>query len=624
MRWILMLVLFSCASANKETKSNPSYDASMIDARTQYKLKNYVEAQKSLESINDSNLQPTQLAEKYNLLGSIHFAQADYLKSKRYFIKSLDQNFQDEQLLSKIYLNIASVDYKLKDYTSALISIDKIGFFILDDNDKIKFANLKIAIGKNLSQNKTRVEGEIEQLYASDDTSLASSEQYKKVFQNFLQLSDLDKELILDRLINSGFPVVNKIFTNYLMLVKDQQLARYNYLQNKYKTSSDQTIFQDNTIPEPIEKFKIGLVLPLSSEKGEFGKKVLLGLTLANEQLGSKYEFIIKDSQNSSTLSAKMVEQLVIEDKVSLIIGGLYTTTSEDEYMMAKKLGTIYIALSQVLSSKKNKDTNLVEISGSIESIVDSVLKSPSLVNLGKRFALVYSNDESGLMYAKEFWSKSQELGFQLVAASEYKKNSIDFRDPIKNMLGLKFIKERQEEYDLWESVFKIQFKNKFDRVQVLKPVENYDWIFVTAHPQEFVQVLSAFQYLEAKKLYFVGAPSWRSSSLLQLGQQMDLSQLKLIFADQFDVKKNELLKTSFMNKYQKENKLIETIGYEAFAVAHNVLDKQSFSSRSELKELFSKQTEVEGYSGKWQISEGLRLKNLSLSHISENSFFSF
>ena len=67
----------------------------------------------------------------------------------------------------------------------------------------------------------------------------------------------------------------------------------------------------------------VGAVLPMTGKYKPLGEAVLRGMQLALK--GSDIELVVKDSQGDPTTSAKLVEQLAMDDGVIAIVGPLLT-----------------------------------------------------------------------------------------------------------------------------------------------------------------------------------------------------------------------------------------------------------------------------------------------------------
>jgi nuclear transport factor 2 (NTF2) superfamily protein len=68
-----------------------------------------------------------------------------------------------------------------------------------------------------------------------------------------------------------------------------------------------------------------------------------------------------------------------------------------------------------------------------------------------------------------EVWRKAKAKKIELTSIHSYEKNITDYRDSVEKLLGLKFKREREEEYTLWKDIYTLQGKRTVRRVQTLK-----------------------------------------------------------------------------------------------------------------------------------------------------------
>lgn len=60
---------------------------------------------------------------------------------------------------------------------------------------------------------------------------------------------------------------------------------------------------------------------------------------------------------------------------------------------------------------------------------------------------------------------------------SPYDKNATDFRDPVKNILGIKFTREREDEAAIVNDIAALEKNKNIKRLQNLQPQVDFDWV---------------------------------------------------------------------------------------------------------------------------------------------------
>ena len=236
----------------------------------------------------------------------------------------------------------------------------------------------------------------------------------------------------------------------------------------------------------------------------------------SNQQL--KYKLDIKDSQSGAASGAFSVKELIETGKAAIIIGGLNPQSATKEYLEAKKYGVPFISLSQVYLPKEEKNHLLIEIPGSIESQVHHIFNSNLATKLGRAGAILYPKSDLGEAYANEFWRKSKQLEYPVTSILSFDRNAVDFKDPIMNLLGIKYPKEREEEMSLVNDISYLEKNKNNIRLQNLQPQMDFDWLFVPALPRDVLQLLPNFNFFDAFNTNFVGVPSWRSEIMTNEG----------------------------------------------------------------------------------------------------------
>ena len=118
------------------------------------------------------------------------------------------------------------------------------------------------------------------------------------------------------------------------------------------------------------------------------------------------------------------------------------------------------------------------------------------------------------------FWSSDGERIVGDAAKKKYLATSED-KNPNRKfidhpfLLGLKNNRERKEELKLWKDIYS-QSRRNVRIVNYLKPIIDFDWVFLPSYPHEAIQIIPTFHYYDVKKVKFIGGPSWLSKKLLK------------------------------------------------------------------------------------------------------------
>lgn len=582
-----------------------------------------------LNAMNDLEISEAEVAKKYNFLGIIYFSQQDYDTAIEKFEMARSRARLDLNLKAQIYLNIASSYYKKGLYEKSYSYLEQIDRDAIKGNENQKYFKLKLVLSQQLEKPKEVVRSIIPLMGNMKIFKEVEDHQYKELLvDNFRKLSTSERVYLLEE-----YDSQSNLTAAYL--AKEEALNRYymgdrpgaedvlNWLQDKYGRSEDVSAFIKD-FQFRIENYSkidvgaIGVVLPLSGKKEKFGKRALAGIDSAlnfddNKVLAAKV--YTRDSQDNPYVAQKMINDLIQKHHVSIIIGGLFPTTAKEEYLEAKKYGVLYVSLSPVHLDKEDKNHLLLEIPGSIQSQVDKVINENFLSRFGKKIAVLYPDSEGGQAYVNEIWRKSKSGIVDISSIYKYDKNNRDFREPVSKILGLKFKRERKEEFELWKEIYEAKRKVKrssIRRIQTLKPVVDFDWVFAPAYPQDAIQIIPVFSYFDARRLKFVGGPSWMSRKLVR--EQRNLGQLYFVGDDPKDFDKK--FAESFKVRNSKTPRLIETLAFEAMDISLNVIEGTKFEKREELETRLINMKELKGVTGSWSLKEGIWMKNMDFLKI--------
>lgn len=323
-----------------------------------------------------------------------------------------------------------------------------------------------------------------------------------------------------------------------------------------------------------------------------------------------------RDNRNNPTVARNLVHDLVHKHHVSVIIGGLFPSTAKEEFLEARKYGALFISLSPVHLEKEEKNHLLIEVPGSVQSQVAAIFSDKFLEKNGNEIAMLYPESEGGHAYANEVWRKAKEGKIKIKSLASYDKNVKDYREWVQKLLGLKYSRERKEELELWKEIYSLEKKtSSIRRIQTLKPVVDFDWVFTPSYPHEAIQIIPAFNYFDARNLKFVGGPSWMSRRLVN--EQRNLGKLSFVGDDPEDFKKDFV--PAFSKRNSSKPGLVETLAYEGMNLSLKVIRDSQFEKREELERKLINLQELEGITGQWSLSEGVWIKAMDVMSIRNN-----
>lgn len=624
---ILMLILAGCGgmpTAQKpvdESQISESVKSKLDEARELMRTGQHKAAMTKLSELNDNSLGPVEKALKYNLKGVTLFNMGEVQKSVLNFQVAEKYTPKDSQLYSQVQLNLASGHYVLNQYNELKTHLGQIDIRSLTPGEVKKFAQLELAYGTKFKNDQMIVTSSATLLSESKTfAEVQGSNLYAPMRESYDRLDPGTRVSVLEKFNGTGnlaiaFLARAEVESRLVSGDKSGASDVVSWLRNEFVKNGEVDQFlkeYDLRISNSsrISVYDLGLVLPLTGEKASFGQKALAGVDTGLKVLGLSENVKIhtKDSLDSPARGAEAVLELIRENKVSMVIGGLFPESATAEYLEARKYGVLYISLAQINLPKDEKNHHLIEVQGSIESQVATLLSDEMVNKFGTRLGVIYPENEGGKAYLDEIWRKSSQKNLQVTSIAGFQKNTHDFRDPAQLFLGLKYPRERSEELKILEDVYEHE-RSSIRRVQTLPPVIDFDWVFIASYPHEATQLIPTLGYYDATRMKVVGGPSWVSKSMVK--EQKNLGTLYFVGDDPKDL--NHDMLTKFQEIYGKPASLIEVLSLDAMKIGSEALNiTGNVGTRDEFDERLKSSGKLKGLSTEWEFKDGVWLKKMN------------
>jgi len=603
----------------------PAFVTKMNTIKDKFRQGKADAALKELSAMKEEGLNPAERATRKNLIGVINFSKKNYEQSAKNFEEALALSKEDPGLEAQVYLNLGSSYYKMNQNDKALATLSMADFRNLQDAEAKKYHQLYALLSQQLGKKEQGLSSLIRSLEDKKTIAdLKSEARLAQIEDMFGKLSSSEKVRLLE-----DFDSEKNITVPYLAY-KEAEAAFKNgdkdkvsdysaWIEKRYGNNSEimnlvKTLgVRTENDNAKIDLRYIGIALPLSGDRKSLGERALNGIDVALEELSAdpskKYRVEMKDTQGSAATGAFAVKDLIEQNNVAAVIGGLVPSSATKEYLEAKKHGVLFISLSPVYLPKEEKNHLLIEVPASIESQVNHLFSQKMISKLGSKPAIIYPQTELGEAYANEFWRRSKKQNLDVTGLISYDKNATDFRDPVKNLLGIKFTREREEESAIVNDIANLEKNKSIKRLQNLQPQIDFDWVFVPGLPKEVVQILPNFNYFDAFNMNFVGVPSWRSELMLNEGYRSG----NVYFLDEQLPTTETPFSQKFSAKFGKQPKIVETISYDAVKIISNVVEGDaSMSSRQDLDIALAKKNSIQGESGLWKLDEDIWMKDMA------------
>ena len=582
-------------------------------------------ALKELSEIKEEGLSNAERSTKKNLIGVINFTKKNYEGAAKNFEEALAVSKEDPGLEAQAYLNLGSAYFKMNQNEKALATLSLADFRNLQDTEAKKYHQLYALLSQQLGKKEQGLASLIRSM--QDKKSIAdlkSDGRYAEIEESFLKLTPSERVRLLedfDSEVNLAVPYLayKEAEIAFREGNKDKVSDYIGWIEKRYGENKEiKELLKNLGVRSENDNAKIdlryiGIALPLSGDRKSLGERALAGIDIALEELGAdpskKYRIEMKDTQGSAAAGSFAVKDLIEVNNVSVVIGGLTPNSATKEYLEAKSHGVFFISLSPVFLPKEEKNHLLIEVPASIESQVNHLFSSKMISKLGNRPAIIYPKNELGEAYANEFWRRSKKQNLEVTGLISYDRNATDFRDTIKNLLGIKFTREREEEAAVVNDIANLEKNKNIKRLQNLQPQIDFDWVFVPGHPKEVVQILPNFNYFDAFNLSYVGVPSWRSELMSNEGYRYG----NVFFMDESLTQNETPFTQKFSAKFNRQPKLVETISYDAIKIISSIAESDSsISTRQDLDLSLSKKQSIQGESGLWKLDEDIWVKDMA------------
>lgn len=380
--------------------------------------------------------------------------------------------------------------------------------------------------------------------------------------------------------------------------------------------------FQDVVDPK-----RIGVLLPLSGKFAKIGYKALQGIELATKifkpekdlaslsQEPSPLSLVVMDDQGDIDRALNALDELFYKHHVIGVIGPIVSKLAEPIARRAQELGLPLLALTQKESAAGDYIFNTALTPAmQIREIVKYALGKGHV----KNFAILAPSTKFGEEYTKAFWDEiSPNKGF-VRGYETYPTDETDFRAYVDRLVGLKQTDARSFEVAQLRALkeatpVKVRSK-KFERMFMLKPVIDFEAVFIPDEPKILGQILPTFAYRDVEHILFLGINTWNSQELIaRAGAFVEGA----VFVDGFFLESKNPASKKFIEDYRRtfgsEPGLIDALAYDAGNIIGTILANDQANTRPKLKDRITAIKDFPGVTGKISFDSGRLTKQLNV-----------
>lgn len=355
----------------------------------------------------------------------------------------------------------------------------------------------------------------------------------------------------------------------------------------------------------PVSARRIGVLVPLSGDRGSAGKAVLDGIKMALEGLQPPVEIVQADTGPTDATAMAAFDRLVFEERVMGVLGPLPGSAADLVAGKSVEYGIPNISFSARPGLTK-RGPYVFRVALTPERQVRALV-AYAVEKLGaKRFAILFPEDSFGREYANEFFKAVEFYGGSLTTGDSYKPQESDFRALIDNMVGKSNFAYRKSELEDNEKRLKEKLGRELnarekEATNLLPPIVDFDVLFLPDSFRAVGQIVPALAYADIGNVQIMGPATWNNTKLIsRTGQFLENS----LFVDFFAADRKSQITRDFVEKHKiKKGSIpsgISALGFDAGLAIRSVFQSESRSpgNREELRSRLERLGSFDGVMG--------------------------
>jgi ABC-type branched-subunit amino acid transport system substrate-binding protein len=597
------------------------------------------EAQAKIRSFKKRHPKSSFSPSLENLLGLIRLREKQPEEAAAHFRKAIELNPDHRNFNQYILFNLATALFEAGHLEESHAAANEIDQSVLDKSNRMKVHYLKASIYEKKS---LPLESSRQLLIAGKLFSEPDVKEDRKIFNKLLDqsLMNIPETETLEKLWDEfeASPAGDSV----LFQLGSREIAQKNaqsgeahlktlmsqYPQSLYFAQASELIANSQS-RTAVDSRSVGVLLPTKGKFSKFGNRSLQAIELAfgifnlNEP-DSKLNLVVEDSGEDPETAIRALNRLVLKHNVIAVIGPMLSKGVDQVTQRAQELGVPLISLSR----KAGPQQEFVFNAGLTPQLQASEMARKAIHQFGlKRFVILHPNEKSGIEMSQSFWDAVEANGGKVVGIESYTSGETDFRVPVDKLSGLYYTDARQRELDeLAQERVLNNIKKKTRKTEQyfnLKPIVDYDAVFIPDEAKVAGQILPTFAYRDVEHIKFLGTSSWYSPDFLSRAQAYGEESL---FVDAYFPESDSAKSKKFFEKYKvtfdQEPTSLEAVAYDAGMILHSILTSSSGKiSRSDLKDELKKIQGYPGLTGKIFYKDGQYFRDLRTLSVRNNHF---
>ena len=380
---------------------------------------------------------------------------------------------------------------------------------------------------------------------------------------------------------------------------------------------------------ETVKGKTVGVLLPLTGDKKQFGQSALTAIKLAlgieGDGAGSGIELVVRDSEGDADKAQRAVDELAGEQHVIAIIGPLFAEESLAAAVRAESYGVPMINLSR-RDGIPQIGQSIFRLCLTPKQQAAAIAKLAFEVLGFKKFAIFYPNVPLGTEMADLFWDEVEAKNGEVRAVETFAYDQTTFMSPVQKLVGRYYKEARSDWFTALREINEqkltgIKRSKAIEALQkTLPPITDFDAIFVPANAKQvgmiapalaFEDIVTSTSSEELRRIQkttgrkditpvrLLGSNMWNSPQTAERGQKFVEGAVFVdgFFAQDPEPRVQKFVK-AFLEKERREPALPDAQAYDAAAVLRDALNKNP-SGRAALRKLLAETKDFAGVTGK-------------------------
>lgn len=467
-------------------------------------------------------------------------------------------------------------------------------------------------------------------LYYVTGIALAKEEKYQQAITSFSSALEAGVSRVIDSLIlnntekickqltSNEFEILSTMPLNVRLLevVKFYEIASVSSLgqfvkaQNyaeEFRKMYPRSIYEPKireliTLAQQKQRgvVQIGVLVPISGEEAEIGKKIYQGVQLAVDQANSSNglnaKTVVLDTRGNMVETARRTRELIEDHRVPVMIGPVLSHTATVSAAMLMNNPTVMISPTATDDGISALGKNIYQMNVTLGVLGRKVARyAAENLNIND-FAILAPNNAYGKLLAENFKAEIQKRNLELVCEDYYEEGANDFAAQFLN-LRAKLLERHLEKMAIERG---LDFKgsvSRADSIRYLDSTLSVGGLFMPGDADDIV-MLAPQVYFHRIRTQMLGSNGWHNPKVIQDGKRYVANA---IISTSFELNQNQKMwqdfKSAYKARYNTEPDRISALGYDAASLVMKAL-AYAGNDPSRINDALKKTLNYQGLSG--------------------------